>query len=113
MTNTTSQNRLVFLDNLRYFIVLLVVILHVSISYANVGAPWWYVVDANKHAFFDILIIVLDSFIMPVLFFIAGYFALNSIRQKTLDAFIVSKLKRLGIPLFFFFKQKTAYEMLM
>jgi len=44
---------------------------------------------------------VLDSFIMPVLFFIAGYFALNSIRQKTLDAFIVSKLKRLGIPWLF------------
>jgi len=100
MTNPISQNRLVFLDNLRYFIVLLVVIVHVGISYANI-VPWWYVVDANKHSFFDGLGIVLDSFIMPVMFFIAGYFALSSQRRRTMGAFMIAKLKRLGIPWFF------------
>jgi fucose 4-O-acetylase-like acetyltransferase len=99
MTNSVSQNRLVFLDNLRYFMVLLVVILHVSISYANV--PWWYVIDANKHSFFGSLINLLDSFLMPVLFFISGYFALTSQRRRTMGAFMIAKLKRLGNPLFF------------
>jgi glucans biosynthesis protein C len=97
MTNNTFQNRLVFLDNLRYLIVLLVVVLHVSVGYSN-GVPWWYVVDFEQSWFFDFLNFVLDSFIMPVLFFIAGYFALSSLRQKTMRAFIATKLKRLGIP---------------
>jgi peptidoglycan/LPS O-acetylase OafA/YrhL len=97
---TTSQTRLVFLDNLRYLLVLLVVVLHVSISYSN-GLPWWYIVDSNKSPFFDLLIIVFDSFLMPGLFFMAGYFALSSLqRKKTAGAFIVAKLKRLGIPWF-------------
>ena len=99
-TNTVSQNRLVFLDNLRYSIVLLVVVLHVSLSYSP-SVSWWYVLDSNNSWLFLTLCGVLDSFMMPVLFFIAGYFALTSQRRRTMGSFIIAKLKRLGIPLFF------------
>lgn len=102
MTNTDSQNqnRLAFLDNLRSFIVLLVVVLHVGVAYSN-GLPWWYVTDSDKSSFFDLSTCVLDSFMMPVLFFIAGYFALPSLRRRAVGAFMAAKLKRLGIPWFF------------
>lgn len=99
-TNTIFQNRLVFLDNIRYLIVLLVVVLHVGVGYSHL-VPWWYVVDSNPSVFFDILSLWLDGFLMPVLFFLAGYFALASIQQKTVGTFLVTKWKRLLIPWFF------------
>ena len=39
-----------------------------------------------------------DGFLMPSLFFISGYFAIPSIRKKTISRFIKGKLRRLGIP---------------
>jgi len=97
MINNGSQKRLVFLDNLRYSIVLLVVVLHVGLGYLN-AASWWYVVDPNSSGFFDILVFTLDSFMMPALFFIAGYFVLPSLQRRTNRAFLEAKLTRLGIP---------------
>jgi len=41
---------------------------------------------------------IIDVFIMPVLFFIAGYFALPSIREKGTGVFLKDKFLRLGIP---------------
>ncbi len=80
--------------------VLLVVVYHVSVAYSS-AAPIWYVMDSDRSLFFDLLFAVLDVFMMPVLFFIAGYFALHSQRQKTMGVFIAAKLKRLGIPWLF------------
>ena len=49
--------------------VLLVVVLHAAISYGKF-VPWWFVKDAGSSVFFDILMLTLDSFLMPVLYFI-------------------------------------------
>lgn len=90
------MNRVIFLDNLRYLMVLLVVVLHAAISYGNF-VPWWCIKDTGS-VFIDILLLALDSFLMPILFFIAGYFALPSFRQKGSDPFLRAKFKRLGLP---------------
>ena len=42
--------------------------------------------------------LLMDVFIMSILFFIAGYFALPSLHKKGGGSFLKSKLKRLGIP---------------
>jgi glucan biosynthesis protein C len=91
-----STDRVIFLDNIRYLMVLLVVMLHSALAYTN-NAPWWTVNDENS-IFIDYLLGVLDVFLMPTLFFIAGYFALPSLQQKGKWLFIRVKLKRLGIP---------------
>jgi peptidoglycan/LPS O-acetylase OafA/YrhL len=78
--------------------VIFVVIFHASLSYSSF-VPWWSVVDSNKSEWVDIFIIVLNSFQLPVLFFISGYFVLPGLRKQGSVVFIVSKLKRLGIPL--------------
>lgn len=100
MTHTSEKSRILFLDNLRYLMVLLVLILHAAISYSNF-VPWWCVKEPNAHAaVFDILILILDVFLMPVLFFIAGYFAISSFRKRGTRRFLKRKFKRLGLPLF-------------
>ncbi|EFL51402.1 conserved hypothetical protein [Solidesulfovibrio fructosivorans JJ]] len=99
MRNLTPQpGRIHFLDNMRMFAVVSVVALHAAIVYAPV-VPWWYVLDGSKNAVFDIVLVATDGYVMPTLFFIAGYFALASLRRQGAGAFLAAKLKRLGLPL--------------
>lgn len=95
-TNIQNKDRAYFFDNIRYLIVLLVVVLHMGDAYSNY-VPWWPVNDQNSR-FFDFLLSIIDIFIMPTLFFIAGYFALQSIRKTNCLSFIKNKVIRLGIP---------------
>lgn len=96
MVQKASDDRIVFFDNIRYLMVLLVVVLHSACGYSNY-TTWWTVNDTNS-IFFDYLLLILDIFLMPTLFFISGYFALPSLQQKGKWLFIKSKMKRLGIP---------------
>jgi len=96
MGQKVTANRIGYFDNIRYLMVLLVVVFHSACGYSN-NTQWWAVDDANS-TFFDYLLSVLGVFLMPTLFFIAGYFALPSLQQKGKWLFIRSKLKRLGIP---------------
>lgn len=93
-----KTRRTVFLDKMRYTMVLGVVIQHAACAYASI-IPWWAVIDNDARPFFDLLIIVLDIYQMPVLFFIAGYFALPSLHRHGTAGFVAAKLKRLGLPL--------------
>jgi fucose 4-O-acetylase-like acetyltransferase len=90
------DDRILFLDNIRYLMVLLVVVLHAACSYSNY-TRWWVVDDANSR-FFDGLLRILGVFLMPTLFFIAGYFALPSLHKRKTWFFIKHKFKRLGVP---------------
>jgi len=93
-----SYPRIPFLDNLRSLMVLLVVFIHAGVSYSNM-VSWWPVPDANKSSFFDNYIRIWDTFGLQVLYFIAGYFALPTLRRKlNAGSFVKSKLKSLGIP---------------
>jgi glucans biosynthesis protein C len=88
--------RVAFLDNIRYLMVLLVLIYHSVAAYATV-APHWIIHDKNFFAA-DIVRELLDVFMMPLLFFVAGYFSLPSLKKKGAWAFIKDKIKRLMIP---------------
>jgi acyltransferase-like protein len=95
--STPQTDRIWFLDNVRYWTVLVVVALHVGVSQKT--SPWgWAVEDPRRLIAADWLVIVADSFIMPVLFFVAGYFALPSFAVKGPGQFIRSKVTRLLIP---------------
>jgi len=96
MGQKLDDNRIGYFDNIRYLMVLLVVVLHSACGYSN-NTQWWAVNDSNS-IFFDYLLGVLGVFLMPTLFFIAGYFAVPSLHEKGKWLFIKSKLKRLGIP---------------
>lgn len=90
-----SGNRVLFLDNLRALFVIGVVIQHASMAYN--WSDWWPVVDESS-LFPALLTAFFDGFLMPSLFFISGYFAIPSIRNRSVPAFISGKLRRLGFP---------------
>ena len=91
-----TANRVIFFDNLRFLLVLCVVLEHSSNAYRNL--IWWPVADDSTSIFAEWLGAFTDAFAMPLLFFIAGYFAVPGIRRKGVEAFLKGKLKRLGIP---------------
>ena len=91
----TASNRVYFFDNLRYFMVLMVVVLHSAGAYNRAAnRP----VKDQYSIVYDAITLLLDAFLMPSLFFIAGYFALPSLYKKNTWLFIKSKIRRLGIP---------------
>ena len=94
--NQRSNNRLVFLDNLRFFLVLCVVLQHSSNAYSSL--TWWPVAENDSSIIAEWFRAVIDAFAMPLLFYIAGYFAIPTIQKGSINRFLKGKLKRLGIP---------------
>lgn len=90
-----SPTRITFLDNLRYLFVLCVVLQHACNAYN--GMDWWPVRD-QASLFVRFISAFLDAFTMPLLFYLAGYFALPSLVKSSPAGFLKGKLKRLGIP---------------
>jgi len=79
--------------------IFLVIVLHSSIPYTAVVplVVQWYVPIAHS-VVFDWIVFSLDIFIMPVMFFIAGYFAYGSWRKRPLPIYIRDKLVHILIP---------------
>src|SRR5512136_2688051 len=96
VSTSIASARVAFMDNLRYLMVVLVVVYHAVAAYAIV-APHWIVHDTHTLAA-DIIRELFDVFVMPVLFFAAGYFALPSLEKKGVWEFLKDKVKRLLIP---------------
>jgi len=92
--------RIYFLDNLRTYMIFLVVSLHAALVYEEGGfaAAWWIVDDPSTNGLIDILILILDIFVMSAIFFISGYFVPSSIENKSGWSFVRSKFRRLIIP---------------
>ncbi|UCD80822.1 MAG: acyltransferase family protein [Desulfobacterales bacterium] len=92
-----SENRVVFFDNLRFLFVLCVVLQHSSNAY-NSRLIWWPVADDTTSILAEWVSAFIDAFAMPLLFYIAGYFAVPTMNKKGVAAFLKGKLKRLGVP---------------
>jgi peptidoglycan/LPS O-acetylase OafA/YrhL len=94
----SERPRLYFLDNLRAFVIVMVIVLHASITYMLYAPEWWYVLDPDRSLSFTMLVLVVDVPLMPTLFFVAGYFALPSLNRRGLGGFVREKLVRLAAP---------------
>jgi glucan biosynthesis protein C len=77
--------------------VLFVLVFHSGASYGTM-VGFWPFHDAHPTEWVDILMILLETFMMGILFFIAGYFCLPSLQKRGGRRFLVEKFKRLGIP---------------
>ncbi len=94
----SGRPRLHYLDNLRAFAIILVIVLHAAITYMADPPSWWYVIDADRSVVFTWLVLLADVPIMQVLFFVAGYFAVRSLQRRGPQGFIREKVVRLAIP---------------
>ncbi|WP_158602370.1 acyltransferase family protein [Cohnella endophytica] len=97
------NQRLFFLDNIRVFLTILLVIFHTSIAYGAAGS--WILEDVDKSdvnatvALLTIFTAVCQSFFMGLFFFISSYFFPTSYEKKGAFRFLSGRLVRLGIPL--------------
>ena len=98
--SATKGKRLHWMDNLRTFIIFLVVLYHVGGVYeaADMWGWFWIVDDPATISWVGIVGIVFDIFMMPTLFFISGYLTPPSLRKRSNWAFIKGKIRRLMIP---------------
>ena len=101
LNSKKPADRLFYIDNIRWLIIVFVVIDHLSVTYDNMGS-WFYKEPATLDAFssliFGMIGSFLDSFFMGLLFFIAGYFSVSSLEKKGTKKFLKDRFIRLGIP---------------
>ena len=74
----TARTRIYFLDNLKSAVILMVILHHAAMAYMTVPVPSWGLQDVRTCVFFDWLVAWDDTFVMPLMFFVSGYFALGS-----------------------------------
>lgn len=99
-----NQSRLFYIDNLRIFLISLVVLHHLAITY---GAPgnWYYiesVVGLPEILPMAMFVASNQSFFMGLFFIISAFFIIPSINRKGVKKFIADRALRLGVPLLFF-----------
>jgi glucans biosynthesis protein C len=82
-------------DFIRAITMLSVILYHAAGAYSSLS-PYWLIHDM-QYFLGNALRELLDVFIMPFFLFIAGYFALPSIRNKSLSDFIINKFYRIGV----------------
>jgi len=98
-----NNNRQLYIDNIRLFMIILVVLMHIAVTYSGLGG--WYYIETDPEQL-DIIQLVIfafnqafwQAFFMGILFLIAGYFTPTSYDKKGFAKFIKDRFIRLGIP---------------
>jgi peptidoglycan/LPS O-acetylase OafA/YrhL len=98
--DTTPNGRIHWLDNLRTCMIFLVVLVHAGGVYEGSGiwASFWIVDDPATNDLSGLIILLLDIFMMPMIFFISGYVTPRAVTGRSGWSFIKSKIKRLLLP---------------
>lgn len=100
-TKVLAGGRMPFVDNLRVFLTILVVVFHVAITYGGEGS--WFYRERPTTELAGILLTLFISlnqfFFMGLFFFISGYFVPGAMDRKGGWKFLKDRLVRLGIPL--------------
>ncbi len=95
------MQRMVFLDNLKLHVIVLVIIHHVLVAYGASGS--WplieKVTDVISPQIFSMITAINQSFFMNLLMLLSGFFVAGSLTRKGKAKYIKDRLIRLGIPL--------------
>ena len=95
---------MVFIDNVRVLLILLVIAFHAGAPYAGV---YWYDIPFEMTLLSEFtlawFLTVCLAFFLSLFFMIAGYFTPGSYDRKGGIRFLKDRIVRLGVPLTFFF----------
>ena len=99
-TKVQTGSRLLYIDNLRVFLTILVVIHHLAITYGADGG--WFYHERPTTMLAGILLTLFTGwnqfYFMGLFFLIAGYFVPGAIDRKGTRRFLKDRFVRLGIP---------------
>ncbi len=100
-----SRSRLWYIDNLRIFLISLVVLHHLAITYGAPGSWYYNESQAGMPEIIPLSLFVAtnQSFFMGMFFFISAFFILPSLSRKGTLLFVRERLLRLGILLLLYF----------
>jgi glucans biosynthesis protein C len=96
-----AGSRLFFVDNLRWLVIVMVVLTHACVTYSGIGL--WYYHEPARLGIGSTLAFMLyqgfaQAFFMGLLFFIGGAFVPPAYDRKGFGRFIRDRLVRLGVP---------------
>ncbi len=101
MPERTSRGRLYYIDNIRWLMIIFVVMTHAAVTYSGLG-DWYYIepadLDVLSFAIFGIYLSFTQAYSMGLLFLLAGYFVPGSFDRKGFSKFLSDRAVRLGIP---------------
>jgi glucans biosynthesis protein C len=96
-----KPDRLIYLDNIKLTMILLVIAVHAAVTYGPVGS-WIFRDRSTQTTTSDIVLslfpILMQAFFMGLLFLVAGYFVPGSFERKGAKRFSQERVKRLGLP---------------
>ncbi|MBW7453173.1 acyltransferase family protein [Paenibacillus sepulcri] len=98
------EKRLIYLDRLKVFLTVLVVLHHTAITYGGSGGWFYYEHQDNVvvNTLLTIFTAVNQSFFMGLFFFISGFVTPASYDRQGGGRFLKARLFRFGIPLLFY-----------
>jgi glucan biosynthesis protein C len=100
-----SGTRLLFIDNIRWLLIVLVILSHLACTYGHIGS-WYYMAPVKNDALSSLIFAMIGSFnqafFMGLFFFIAGYFVPGPCDKKGVARFLRDRLFRLGLPTLIF-----------
>ncbi|MBM6404457.1 acyltransferase [Phycicoccus sp. CSK15P-2] len=99
-TATRTGPRLLYVDNLRTALTVLVVVHHAAVTYSTI--PRWFYREAPTDAsaaVLDCLLVLDQAFFMGAFFLVSGLFVPGSYDRKGGGRFLRDRLLRLGVPL--------------
>lgn len=97
--------RYLYIDNLRLLMIILVVLVHLAVTYSGIGK--WPFMDAKEldtvgTVFFALFQTFTQGYFMGFMFLISGYFVAASYNKKGCGRFLGSRFIRLGLPALLF-----------
>jgi peptidoglycan/LPS O-acetylase OafA/YrhL len=104
-TSAATETRLLFIDNIRWMLIVLVICHHAAVTYSHLGG--WYYLDGAKPGLvptflFATFLTFNQAYFMGFLFLIAGYFVPRAFDTKGAGRFLRDRAARLGLPSLFF-----------
>ncbi len=97
----SEGSRMAFIDNLRWLVIGMVVVMHACVTYSGMGS-WYYKEPGSLGVASTLVFSVYQSFaqafFMGMLFLIAAYFIPRAYDRKGFGRFVRDRLFRLGVP---------------
>jgi len=109
METVDKRPRFLYIDNIRWAMIVLVIVVHSNVIYGPVGQFFGYedrsTAGGISDVVFTLISVLIQAFFMGLLFLVAGYFVPGSHERKGSDRFVRDRLMRLGLPslIFIFF----------